>query len=77
MRVRYNDQCYFAATVEEIRFSPFVLPLNWNYRPLWQLSFFGPVKIWHDYEEVPRFFVEASKYYSQLDAIIQYHQAKL
>lgn len=75
MRMPYNDQCSFAAAIEQARFSPFVLPLNWNFRPQWQLSFFGPVKIWHDYPEVPPFFAEMNRYYDQPEAIIQYHAA--
>ncbi len=77
IRMPYNDQCAFAAAIEATGTSPFVLPLNWNFRPHWQLSFFGPVIIWHDYRDVPPFFAEASKYYSQPNAIIQYHQAKM
>lgn len=75
MRMPYDDQGSFAAAVEEVKFSPFVLPLNWNFRPNWQLSFFGPVKIWHDYAELPPFFDEMRKYYNQSEAIIQYHTA--
>jgi hypothetical protein len=72
----YNDQGSFAAAIEETQFSPFVLPLNWNFRPQWQRSFFGPVKIWHDYADVPPFFSEMREYYSRPDAIIQYHEAR-
>jgi hypothetical protein len=75
MRMPYADQGSFAAALEEVKFSPFVLPLNWNFRPNWQLSFFGPVKIWHDYAELPPFFDEMRKYYNQPEAIIQYHAA--
>jgi hypothetical protein len=75
MRMPYNDQASFAAAIEETKFVPFVLPLNWNFRPQWQLSFFGPIKIWHDYTEVPPFFTEMRKYYEQPEAIIQYHAA--
>jgi hypothetical protein len=75
MRMPYNDQCSFAAAVEATQFQPFVLPLNWNFRPRWQFSFFGPVKIWHDYLELPAFFTEVHKYYEQPSAIIQYHAA--
>lgn len=71
----YNDQCAFAAAVEETGFLPFVLPLNWNFRPQCQLSFFGPLKIWHDYAEVPAFFDQARTYYAKRDAIIRYHAA--
>lgn len=68
----YNDQGSFALAVEGSNFSPFVLPLNWNLRPEWQRSFFGPVKIWHDYREVPAFFTEMRKYYLEPGSIIQY-----
>lgn len=75
MRMPYADQGSFAVAIEEAKFSPFVLPLNWNFRPKWQLSFFGPVKIWHDYGELPPFFDEMCKYYDRPEAIIQYHEA--
>lgn len=48
-----NDQASFALAVRETGFNPFVLPMNWNFRPLWQRSFFGPVKAWHDYADPP------------------------
>jgi hypothetical protein len=72
----HNDQCSFAAAIEKTKFLPFVLPINWNFRPQWHLSFFGPVKVWHDYGEVPHFLVEAAKYYRQPQSIIQYHAAR-
>jgi hypothetical protein len=68
-----NDQGSFALAIEELKFNPFVLPLNWNFRPMWHRSFFGPIKIWHDYSDPPLFFDELSDYYQKPDAIIQYH----
>jgi len=38
--------------VEESKFVPFVLPLNWNWRPPLQPLFFGPIKIYHMYDPV-------------------------
>ena len=52
-RMPLNDQAGFALALERHGFLPFVLPMNWNYRPKWHKSFFGPVKIWHDYAVVP------------------------
>ncbi len=72
-RMPYNDQCSFAAAVEETGVLPFVLPLNWNFRPQWHRSFFGPLKIWHDYSDPPAQLAEISKYYEDSDAIIQFH----
>lgn len=69
-----NDQGSFALAVEQTGFNPFVLPLNWNFRPQWHRSFFGPIKIWHDYGDPPPFFEELNSYYSNQDSIIQYHQ---
>lgn len=69
-----NDQGSFALAIEQTRFNPFVLPLNWNFRPEWHRSFYGPIKVWHDYADPPNFFEELSKYYSSSESIIQYHQ---
>jgi hypothetical protein len=74
-KMSHNDQCSFAMAIDQTQFSPFVLPLNWNFRPLWQRSFFGPVKIWHEYIDVPKMFYELPKIYSDKNAIIQYHAA--
>jgi hypothetical protein len=69
-----NDQGSFALAVDQLKFNPFVLPLNWNFRPMWHKSFFGPIKIWHDYSDPPVFFDEQSAYYADKNAIIQYHE---
>ena len=69
-----NDQGSFALAIVQTGFNPFVLPLNWNFRPEWQRSFFGPIKIWHDYLDPPPFFEELRVYYANSDAVIQYHQ---
>jgi hypothetical protein len=69
-----NDQAAFALAVEKTGFNPYVLPMNWNFRPMWQKSFCGPIKIWHDYANPPPFFDQLTDYYSNKDSIIQYHQ---
>ena len=69
-----NDQGSFALAIEKTKFNPFVLPLNWNFRPAWHRSFFGPIKIWHDYSDPPAIFHELTAYYGQSDSVIQYHQ---
>jgi len=69
-----NDQGSFALAIEKTGFNPFVLPLNWNFRPMWHRSFFGPIKIWHDYSNPPDFFDELNQYYLNKESIIQYHQ---
>ncbi len=48
-----NDQAAFAQAADDLPFNPFILPMNWNLRPMWQRALFGPVKIWHDYTDVP------------------------
>jgi len=69
-----NDQGSFALAIEQTGFNPFILPLNWNFRPMWHRSFFGPIKIWHDYSNPPELFNELNTYYSKPESIIQYHQ---
>ncbi len=51
--MKLNDQAGFALAVQELGINPFVLPLNWNYRPRWEPSVYGPVKVWHDYDPLP------------------------
>jgi hypothetical protein len=52
-RMPFNDQAGFAKAMEETGTLPFVLPLNWNFRPPFHRGYFGPLKIWHDYGDVP------------------------
>lgn len=49
-----NDQAGFSQAVVDTGFNPFVLPLNWNFRPMWHRSFFGPIKVWHDRRSPPQ-----------------------
>lgn len=72
----FADQCAFTAALEEEHFNPFVLPLNWNYRPQWQRSFFGPIRIWHAFDDPPQFYSDAARYYETPGAIIQYVELK-
>ncbi len=52
-QMSFNDQAGFALAVEETNLQPFILPHNWNFRPKWQKSWYGPLVIWHDYAEPP------------------------
>jgi hypothetical protein len=72
LTMSHNDQAGFSQAIADTCFNPFVLPLNWNLRPAWHKTFFGPVKIWHDRSEVPmqlRFWNEDQ---CHPKAIIQY-----
>ena len=72
VRMPFNDQAGFAKAVDDTGFNPFVLPFNWNFRPLWHRSLFGPVKIWHDYSDPPAHVTQWSLNQSDPGAIIQY-----
>ena len=52
---------------------PFILPLNWNFRPQWHRAFFGQIRIWHDYGEVHPQILEINRYYERPGSIIQFH----
>ncbi len=67
-----NDQAGFAQAVEEWEGAPAILPMNWNFRPKWHHSFFGPIKIWHDYDPVPETLLQWNTNQTQPDAIIQF-----
>ncbi len=68
-----NDQASFALAIENLKYNPYVLPYNWNFRPKWHRSFCGPIKIWHDYVDPPKVFEEMMSYYREKQSIIQYH----
>ncbi len=73
-RQPYEDQASFALAVAEHEFVPFILPLNWNFRPTFHRTFFGPLKIWHDYDPVPQAMRAVCQYYSRPDAVITFHE---
>ncbi|MEQ1824302.1 MAG: hypothetical protein ABL921_00055 [Pirellula sp.] len=70
----YNDQAGFALAVAASERQPYILPLNWNLRPLMQRTWWGPIKIWHDYRPVPTEIIEWNKKQTDSAAIIQYAQ---
>jgi hypothetical protein len=63
-RMPYNDQASFAAAAAETGVLPAALPLNWNFRPRWQHTFFGPLKVWHEYADVPQQVHDVNAYYA-------------
>lgn len=67
-----NDQAGFALAVAESGMAPYVLPLNWNFRPAWQKTWFGPLKVWHDYAEPPREVVEFNRRQAEPGAVVEY-----
>lgn len=69
----YHDQAAFAKAIETTRCVPFVLPLNWNFRPHFYRSFFGPIKVWHDYLPPPADIVRLGDYYRKPQSVIQFH----
>jgi hypothetical protein len=71
-----NDQGTFAAALEKTGVNPYVLPCNWNFRPQWQKSFFGPIKIWHHYSNPPDYLDSVTAFYAQKEHVIQYHNAE-
>jgi hypothetical protein len=70
--MKSSDQASFSQALDDLGISPFVLPLNWNFRPIWHRSFFGPIKIWHDRRDAPADLQKLARYYEQPDSIIQY-----
>jgi hypothetical protein len=69
----YNDQGSFAKAIREWERTPCVLPMNWNFRPIWHRAFFGPIKIWHDYRDPPPMLTQLNAAYRNPNAIIQFH----
>jgi hypothetical protein len=69
----FNDQGAFARAVRDWDRPAFILPYNWNFRPAWHWTFFGPIKIWHDYSDPPPGLIQMNANYRQPGAIIQFH----
>ena len=66
------DQGSLALAIEQTGFQPFVLSYNWNFRPKWYRSFFGPIKIWHGYLDIPEELIEQNKEQSGKDGVVQF-----
>lgn len=66
------DQGSFAAAMEKSNFNPSVLPFNWNFRPMWHKTFWGPIKIWHDHSDVPDWVHEWNEGQVLEQSIIRY-----
>jgi len=73
-RQAHDDQAAFALAVHEAGYVPYVLPPNWNFRPHFYRSFFGPIKVWHSYAAVPPWVEQLCDYYRQPGSIIQFHE---
>jgi len=67
-----DDQGGFALAVAESSLLPFILPLNWNFRPCSHRSFFGPIKIWHDYANPPQDVIDFTMHQSKPESVIRY-----
>ncbi len=65
----HNDQAAFAWAIEMTGFNPYVSPINWNLRPRWQRSFFGPLRIWHDIATPHQEISSVNSYYEKEDLI--------
>jgi len=66
------SQASFAVAVERSGAPPFVLPVNWNLRPNWHRSWFGPIKIWHSFNPPPEGVLAFNRNQLRPEAVIQY-----
>ena len=57
-----NDQAPMAKAIWDAGISPFVLPHNWNFRPRFHTSWYGQLKIWHEYLNPPPNLFNVSKH---------------
>jgi hypothetical protein len=68
----YNDQAGFSLAVAEAEVPPFILPFNWNFRPAWHRAWWGPIKIWHDYNAPSAEIVAFTQEQSRAESIIKF-----
>ncbi len=67
----YNDQALFTLAMDQEKFNPFVLSMNWNIYPKWQKHFWGPIKIWHGYDDISPAVMQWNEKQSAEGAVIQ------
>lgn len=54
-----SDQSSLTIALEDTHFNPFVLPQNYNFRSHLKVNpIFGPIKIWHSKDSLPKNIVE-------------------
>lgn len=70
----YSDQASFARAIQDMDITPFVLPHNWNFRPLWHRTFYGPLRIWHSYADVPQLVDDINARYFNTGAPFEKHR---
>ncbi len=66
-----NDQAPMAKAIWESGISPFVLPLNWNFRPRVHTSWYGQLKIWHEYQNPPPNLFHITKHQGPDQALLE------
>lgn len=70
----FNDQASFSLAIEQTGISPYVLPMNWNYRPPWHYGYVGPIRIWHSYDQPPEDIIRTSNFYNNArNPLFQHH----
>lgn len=74
-RMPYNDQASFALAMEQLEFNPFVLPANYNFRPGFMRSHFGPLKVWHDHAAPPASLLERNRHQSATGTVLEFTMA--
>jgi hypothetical protein len=60
-RMPENDQASVAMAIKQAGINPFVLPMNWNFRPMFHKSWFGNIKVWHSYEPIDKAIMDFSE----------------
>jgi hypothetical protein len=68
----YNDQAGFSLAVNDCAVPPFILPFNWNFRPIWHRAWWGPIKVWHDYSDPPADVVAFTQSQAKPETVIQF-----
>jgi hypothetical protein len=66
-----NDQALFSLAMQQLDFNPFVLPLNWNFYNKWQKDFWGEIKVWHGYYDIPEGLMKWNAEQRRNEAVIQ------
>jgi hypothetical protein len=67
-----RDQAGFAAALAALARPPFVLPMNWNFRPRTQRTWWGPIKVWHDKSDPPQALEQITREQAKPETVLQF-----
>jgi hypothetical protein len=72
MTVENRDQAGFSLAVAQAAHPPFVLPMNWSFRPRTQRAWWGPIKVWNEKADPHPTLAQITQEQARPEAIVRF-----